>query len=91
MFSILTYLQNERKERVDVKKWFISLSDLRGKERSLLHGDYYPLYSSASSLAFLRLWDQSERFITAVNWGSAPETLTLKLAPTGKFKFSRNI
>ncbi|XP_035531083.1 solute carrier family 3 member 2a [Morone saxatilis] len=72
----------ERKERVDLRKWFISLSDLRGKERSLLHGDYYPLYSSASSLSFLRLWDQSDRYITAVNWGSAPETLTLKLAPT---------
>ncbi|XP_051285088.1 solute carrier family 3 member 2a [Dicentrarchus labrax] len=72
----------ERKERVDLRKWFISLSDLRGKERSLLHGDYYPLYSSASSLSFLRLWDQSDRYVTAVNWGSAAETLTLKLAPT---------
>ncbi|XP_070710776.1 amino acid transporter heavy chain SLC3A2-like [Pempheris klunzingeri] len=72
----------ERKERVDVRKWFRSLSELRVKERSLLHGDYYHLYSSPSSLSFLRVWDQSERYITAVNWGSAPETLTLKLAPT---------
>uniref|UniRef100_A0A8D3B6W9 Glycosyl hydrolase family 13 catalytic domain-containing protein n=1 Tax=Scophthalmus maximus TaxID=52904 RepID=A0A8D3B6W9_SCOMX len=72
----------ERKEQVAVRKWFKSLSDLRGKERSLLHGDYYPLYSSASSLAFLRLWDQSDRYITAVNWGAAPETLKLSLAPT---------
>ncbi len=70
--------------RVNMKKWFIALSDLRGKERSLLHGDYYPLFSSDSSLSFLRLWDQSERYITAVNWGSAPETLTLPQAPTGK-------
>ncbi|XP_037613894.1 solute carrier family 3 member 2a [Sebastes umbrosus] len=72
----------ELKERVAVKKWFKSLSDLRGKERSLLHGDYYSLYSSATSLSFLRLWDQSERYITAVNWGTTPETLALKLAPT---------
>lgn len=72
----------ERKERVAVRKWFRSLSELRGKERSLLHGDYYSLQSSASSLAFLRLWDQSERYITAVNLGSAPETLSLKLAST---------
>ncbi|XP_039997428.1 solute carrier family 3 member 2a [Xiphias gladius] len=72
----------ERKERVALRKWFKSLSDLRGKERSLLHGDYYPLYSSNSSLSFLRLWDQSERYITAVNWGGEPETLTLSLAPT---------
>ncbi|XP_039679079.1 solute carrier family 3 member 2a [Perca fluviatilis] len=72
----------ERKERVAVKKWFKSLSDQRVKERSLLYGDYYPLFSSASSLSFLRLWDQSDRYITAVNWGAAAETLSLKLAPT---------
>ncbi|KAM8748220.1 solute carrier family 3 member 2a [Acanthopagrus schlegelii] len=72
----------ERKERVDIRKWFISLSDLRGKERSLLHGDYYSLYSSASSLSFLRVWDQSSRYITAVNWGGAAEKLKIKLAPT---------
>uniref|UniRef100_A0A3Q1GW80 Solute carrier family 3 member 2a n=1 Tax=Acanthochromis polyacanthus TaxID=80966 RepID=A0A3Q1GW80_9TELE len=71
-----------RTERVDVRKWFKSLSDLRGKERSLLHGDYYSLYSSDSSLSFLRVWDQSERYITAVNWGSQPKQLTLKLTPT---------
>ncbi|XP_077401156.1 solute carrier family 3 member 2a [Vanacampus margaritifer] len=73
----------EREEYAAVRKWFKSLSDLRGKERSLLYGDYYPLQSSASSLAFLRLWDQSERFVTAVNWGDASETLQLTLVPTG--------
>ncbi|XP_068569612.1 solute carrier family 3 member 2a [Cebidichthys violaceus] len=72
----------ERTEHIAVRKWFKSLSDLRGKERSLLHGDYYSLFSSTSSLSFLRVWDQSERYITAVNWGSASELLTLKLAPT---------
>lgn len=72
----------QRKEHAGLRKWFKSLSDLRGKERSLLHGDYYPLYSSNSSLCFLRLWDQSERFVTAVNWGDQPETLKLSLAPT---------
>ncbi|XP_056298606.1 solute carrier family 3 member 2a [Pseudoliparis swirei] len=72
----------ERTERIAVKKWFKALSDLRGKERSLLHGDYYPLSSSASALSFVRSWDQSERYITAVNWGSAAELLALKLAPT---------
>ncbi|XP_042368518.1 solute carrier family 3 member 2a [Plectropomus leopardus] len=70
----------QREEQVAVRTWFKSLSELRGKERSLLHGDYYPLFSSTSSLSFVRVWDQSDRFITAVNWGTAPETL--KLAPT---------
>ncbi|TNN53255.1 4F2 cell-surface antigen heavy chain [Liparis tanakae] len=74
----------QRTERIAVRKWFRALSDLRGKERSLLHGDYYPLFSSASSLSFVRSWDQSERYITAVNWGAAAELLALKLAPTGK-------
>ncbi|XP_033962026.1 solute carrier family 3 member 2a [Pseudochaenichthys georgianus] len=72
----------QRKEYVAVRKWFRSLSELRVKERSLLHGDYYPLSSSASSLSFLRIWDQSERYITAVNWGAAPETLAFKLEDT---------
>lgn len=78
----------EEKERMEIRKWFISLSDVRGKERSLLHGDYYPLHSTASSLSFLRLWDQSERFITAVNWGTGPVALKLKLAKDGKQSIS---
>lgn len=76
----------ENKERVELREWFISLSNLRGKERSLLHGDYYSLYSSATSFAFLRVWDQSERYITAVNWGTSAETFTLKPASAGKWR-----
>lgn len=77
-------VQAENKERVALRQWFITLSELRGKERSLLYGDYHSLYSSATSLAFLRRWDQSERFITAVNWGTAPETFAFNLVSTGK-------
>ncbi|KAF7214794.1 solute carrier family 3 member 2a [Nothobranchius furzeri] len=69
-----------RTEHIAVRTWFKSLSDLRGKERSLLHGDYYPLSSSASSLAFLRVWDQSERYITAFNLGTQPLELKLSLS-----------
>ncbi|XP_074517967.1 amino acid transporter heavy chain SLC3A2-like [Halichoeres trimaculatus] len=71
----------EQEERAAVKKWFKSISELRVKERSLLHGNYYSLYSSESSLAFLRQWEESARYITAVNWGSTPEKLTLTLKP----------
>ncbi|XP_012676088.2 4F2 cell-surface antigen heavy chain-like [Clupea harengus] len=56
---------------------FRQLSDLRGKERSLAHGDYVALHNGTSSLAYVRLWDQSERFLTALNWGSAAVTLKL--------------
>ncbi|XP_054907188.1 solute carrier family 3 member 2a [Poeciliopsis prolifica] len=62
--------------------WFKSLSDLRGKERSLLHGDYYPFNASDTSLAFVRVWDQSERYITAVNWGEKPVELKMTLPAT---------
>ncbi|XP_077444195.1 solute carrier family 3 member 2a [Stigmatopora argus] len=76
----------ELQEFAAVRKWFKSLSELRGKERSLLHGDYHRLQSSASTLAFLRSWDQSERFVTAVNWGQAEETLSLALTSTAEFE-----
>ncbi|MCI4377383.1 hypothetical protein PGIGA_G00202960 [Pangasianodon gigas] len=66
-----------RAERSAVRSFFKALSDLRGKERALLHGEYASLHSSISSFAFLRLWDQSERFITALNWGNSPVTMTL--------------
>ncbi|KAJ8008488.1 hypothetical protein DPEC_G00105400 [Dallia pectoralis] len=68
----------QRTHRLTCRSWFRTLSDLRGKERSLLHGDYFPLSSSTSSLAYLRLWDQSERYVTAVNWGSTPVTMDFK-------------
>ncbi|TSL34649.1 4F2 cell-surface antigen heavy chain [Bagarius yarrelli] len=49
----------------------------RGKERALLHGEFTSLHSSTYSFAFLRLWDQSERFITVLNWGDSPVTMSL--------------
>ncbi|XDV18951.1 hypothetical protein PO909_024541 [Leuciscus waleckii] len=66
-----------QEERTTVRDFFKALSDLKGKERSLLHGEYVSLYSSATSLAFLRLWDQSERFLVALNWGNVSDTMTL--------------
>ncbi|XP_027894691.1 solute carrier family 3 member 2a isoform X1 [Xiphophorus couchianus] len=73
---------NASANQTESRTWFKSLSDLRGKERSLLHGDYYPLNSSATSLAFLRVWDQSERYITAVNWGEKPAEIKITLPPS---------
>lgn len=60
--------------------FFKTLSDLRGKERSLQHGDFLLLHSSTTSLAFLRQWDQSERYLTALNWGK--KSITLHLSRT---------
>ncbi|XP_039515831.1 4F2 cell-surface antigen heavy chain [Pimephales promelas] len=66
-----------QEERIAVRGFFKALSDLKRKERSLLHGEYVSLHSSATSLAFLRLWDQSERFLVALNWGNDSVTMTL--------------
>lgn len=60
-----------------MQSFFKALSDLRVKERALLHGEYESLYNSSSSFAFLRLWDQSERFITALNWGNSAVRMTM--------------
>lgn len=66
-----------QEEHIAVRDFFKSLTDLKAKERALLHGEYFSLHSSPSSLAFLRLWDQSERFLVAINWGSDSVTMTL--------------
>uniref|UniRef100_A0A672RQL9 Solute carrier family 3 member 2a n=1 Tax=Sinocyclocheilus grahami TaxID=75366 RepID=A0A672RQL9_SINGR len=66
-----------QEEHIAARNFFKTLTHLRGKERSLLHGEYVSLFSSPTSLAFVRLWDQSERFLTAVNWGNDPVTMNL--------------
>lgn len=55
------------------------MSDLRGKERSLLHGDYIALYNATDAFAYLRSWDQSERYLLAFNW-SPKNQVTLQLS-----------
>ncbi|KAJ8275454.1 hypothetical protein COCON_G00072060 [Conger conger] len=67
------------KEMPQTLEFFQQLSDLRGKERSLLHGDFRILHNSTSCLAFLRQWDQSTVFLSALNWGT--ESVALRLAP----------
>ncbi|XP_061090785.1 amino acid transporter heavy chain SLC3A2-like [Conger conger] len=70
-------LKSEREQRLSFRSFFKTLSDLRGKERSLLHGDFLSLHNDTTSLAFLRQWDQSGRYIAAVNWGDVATTLRL--------------
>ncbi|KAL1787623.1 4F2 cell-surface antigen heavy chain [Sigmodon hispidus] len=44
------------------------LSDHRGKERSLLHGDFHVLASSPGLFSYIRHWDQNERFLVVLNF-----------------------
>ncbi|KAL0994120.1 hypothetical protein UPYG_G00117980 [Umbra pygmaea] len=68
----------EREQRLSYRSFFKTMSDLRGKERSLQHGDYIPLFNTTSALAYLRQWDQSIRYIAAFNWHN--ETTNLHLS-----------
>ncbi|XP_045918926.1 4F2 cell-surface antigen heavy chain-like [Micropterus dolomieu] len=70
-------LQEERAERLSCRSFFRTLSELRGKERSLLFGDFLLLSNSSSSLAYLRVWDQSERYLAAFNWAGEAAVLQL--------------
>ncbi|KAM9438786.1 amino acid transporter heavy chain SLC3A2-like [Salvelinus alpinus] len=69
--------KEEKEQRLSCRSFFKTLSELRGKERSLQHGDYIPLFNSTSALAYLRQWDQSGRYVAAFNWGSDAVTLQL--------------
>lgn len=70
----------EEKAELSTRSFFRSLSDLRGKQRSLLIGDFVLLFNSSSSLAYMRVWDQNTRFVAALNW--ADEDVVLQLRDT---------
>ncbi|KAE8289541.1 4F2 cell-surface antigen heavy chain [Larimichthys crocea] len=73
-------VQEERAERLSCRSFFRSLSELRGKERSLLFGDFLLLSNSSSSLVYLRVWDQSKRYLAAFNWAEDAAVLQLNNA-----------
>ncbi|XP_025301861.1 amino acid transporter heavy chain SLC3A2 [Canis lupus baileyi] len=56
---------------------FRRLSDQRGKERSLLHGDFHALSSGPDIFAYIRQWDQNERFLIVLNFGDVGQLAKL--------------
>ncbi|XP_025049038.1 4F2 cell-surface antigen heavy chain [Alligator sinensis] len=52
------------------------LSELRGKERSLLHGDLDSVLLTSGAWGYLRRWDQSARFLVLLNPGEARASAT---------------
>lgn len=54
-----------------------TMSEMRSRELSLQFGDFVLLHNSSSSLAYLRVWDQSTRYLAAFNLGSKETTLQL--------------
>ncbi|KAM5138046.1 amino acid transporter heavy chain SLC3A2-like isoform 1-T5 [Mantella aurantiaca] len=79
------------------------LSELRGKERSLLHGDFTIFLQDGSSLAYERSWDQNERFVSVLNFDpdkeisvtirhkNLPEQCTVVLSSNSKRKEDSSI
>ncbi|KAM3920549.1 amino acid transporter heavy chain SLC3A2 [Leptodactylus fuscus] len=64
----------QEEEKGSLLNHFKRLSEFRGKERALLHGDFELLHYNKLALAFARIWDQNERFVTVVNFAPEAET-----------------
>uniref|UniRef100_A0A8C8VES6 Solute carrier family 3 member 2 n=1 Tax=Pelusios castaneus TaxID=367368 RepID=A0A8C8VES6_9SAUR len=57
---------------------FRRLSELRGKERSLLHGEFLILPRTESGVfVYLRSWDQNKRFLVALNFAGTRSTIRI--------------
>uniref|UniRef100_A0A8C0YQP1 Solute carrier family 3 member 2b n=1 Tax=Cyprinus carpio carpio TaxID=630221 RepID=A0A8C0YQP1_CYPCA len=69
---------SKKDEMTTFCKFFKTVSEKRSKERSLQHGEYLPLFNSTSAMAYVRSWDQNERYLIALNW-HLEETVTLHL------------
>lgn len=62
---------------------FKRLSDQRGKERSLLHGDFHMLNTEPTLFSYVRQWDQNTRFMVVLNFGDEEQTFSVVSSPTG--------
>ncbi|CAM4597789.1 unnamed protein product [Caretta caretta] len=57
---------------------FRHLSELRGKERSLLHGEFMMLPRLVPDVCvYLRSWDQNKRFLVVLNFAGTHSTVTI--------------
>lgn len=67
--SVFSSPQGQNEDPSSLLSLFRRLSDQRGKERSLLHGDFHVLSSSPGLFSYVRHWDQNERFLVVLNFG----------------------
>lgn len=75
-------VKTESADKHSLLSLYKALSERKGKERSLLHGDFVPLQPSPSPhvYAYLRVWDQNDRFLVALNLGTEKTTVALQHA-----------
>ncbi|XP_072493411.1 amino acid transporter heavy chain SLC3A2 isoform X2 [Notamacropus eugenii] len=74
-------VQGQNNDPTSLLALFRKLSDSRGKERSLLHGDFVVLPTQDNLFAYLRYWDQNERFVIVLNLGSTSQEADLRMPP----------
>ncbi|KAM9786471.1 amino acid transporter heavy chain SLC3A2-like isoform 1-T1 [Syngnathus typhle] len=74
-----TTLKEDRARRTSWRALVRDLSGLRAKERSLLMGDFVLLVNTSSTLAYVRSWDQNNRYLAAFNLADGEA----QLEPTG--------
>ncbi|XP_044536521.1 4F2 cell-surface antigen heavy chain [Gracilinanus agilis] len=80
--SLNMTVQGQNESPGSLLSLFRKLSDSRGKERSLLHGDFLVLPTKDDLFAYVRRWDQNERFLVVLNLGFSSHQTELKL-PSG--------
>lgn len=61
--------QGQNEDPGSLLTFFRHLSNHRGKERSLLHGDFHVLTAEFDFFAYVRQWDQNKRFLVVLNFG----------------------
>ncbi|XP_063002342.1 amino acid transporter heavy chain SLC3A2 [Elgaria multicarinata webbii] len=71
-------VESQSVNETSLLKFFRQLSELRGKERSLLHGEFsWAQSGSPDVLAYLRVWDQNKRYLVVLNLAPTENTLTI--------------
>ncbi|XP_063173252.1 amino acid transporter heavy chain SLC3A2 [Candoia aspera] len=78
-------VQAQQGHKGSILTLFQQLSELRGKERSLLHGEFFVVQSSSPSVfSYLRMWDQNKRFLVVLNFSprESPVSLLHPLLPS---------
>ncbi|XP_026544474.1 4F2 cell-surface antigen heavy chain isoform X1 [Notechis scutatus] len=71
-------VQAQQGHKGSILSFFQELSELRTKERSLLHGDFALVQSLNSSVfSYLRVWDQNKRFLVVLNFARQERTVSL--------------
>lgn len=70
-------VEDQEKDTDSLLNLYKALSDLKVKERSLQHGDFHIINSNSNIFAYLRDWDQNERFLAVLNFADTKTTADL--------------